>query len=480
NWLLLLSSLSRGILLFHSLLHIAHYLESHIVHHNSYASVSMQSFQGLQAGEYKGAKRVKIASGLTSFPDEILQLSETLEILDLSGNQLSSLPEAIKELSHLKIAFFSDCNFTTFPKQLAQCSALEMVAFKGNGMTTVPEGSFPPNLRWLILTNNRITSLPASIGSCHRLQKCMLAGNQIISIPDEMAQCKKVGLLRLSCNKITSLPSWLFTLPELAFLAFAGNPCAPSFADNPSLDEIHWTDISVDKLLGEGASGIISQGVWQRAAEATDVAVKLFKGEVTSDGAPADEMNACITAGQHDNLISPLGSIHGHPEKRGLVLQLIPPHYTNLGLPPTLQTCTRDSFPEGTIFSVEKVKNILKSIAAAAAHIHARGIAHGDLYAHNILNEDAGHALLGDFGAATIYGRDHAYAEDAEKLEVLAFGHLIEDMLSLVDRKVDGGVLEEKDGYAIAALEELHEDCTRRDVRERPMFASILAVLEGL
>lgn len=440
----------------------------------------MQSLQGLKSGEYQGTKRLKLACGLSEFPLEILQLSDSLEILDLSGNALSELPEAISGLHKLKIAFFSECNFTVFPKELAQCPSLEMIAFKNNSMATIPEGAFPPNLRWLILTNNLIESLPGSIGQCHRLQKCMLAGNRLTSLPDEMANCRKLGLLRISVNQMLELPDWLFDLPELSFFAFAGNPCASAFEDNPILDAIAWTELSVSQLLGEGASGIISKGVWKTNKNEKEVAVKLFKGDVTSDGSPADEMNACIKAGQHPNLINPLGKIHGHPEKRGLVLQLIPPHYTNLGLPPTLQSCTRDTFLPETVFSVGKCKEILLSIASAATHLHSKGIAHGDLYAHNILIDDNGHALLGDFGAATIYRKSHANAEAIERMEVYAFGHLIEDMLSLLDRQVDSELLAEKDGFTIEALNELHYTCTRLLVKDRPSFAEIHDIMRGL
>ena len=34
------------------------------------------------------------------------------------------------------------------------------------------------------------------------------------------------------------------------------------------------------------------------------------------------------------------------------------------------------------------------------SHLHGRGICHGDFYAHNLLVDDHGHAILGDFGAA--------------------------------------------------------------------------------
>ncbi len=451
-----------------------------------------QTLEGLKSGQYRGVNRLKLSSGLTSFPREILSLFNTLEILDLSGNPLSSLPKDISRLHKLKIAFFSDCNFTTFPAELAQCRSLEMVAFKGNHMTTIPEGAFPRKLRWLILTNNEISELPKSIGQCHRLQKCMLAGNRLTALPNEMSHCRKLGLLRLSSNNLTLLPAWVFELPELSFLSFAGNPCAPSSEDNPILDNIVWSELSVHQLLGEGASGIISKGTWKTKTKTSSegepeeeerhVAIKLFKGEVTSDGSPADEMAACITAGKHANLIDPIGKIYGHPEKRGLVLELIPAHYTNLGLPPTLESCTRDAFHPETVFSIEKCKSILLGVAAAATHLHERGIAHGDLYAHNILIDSKGHALLGDFGAATIYRKEDEKAERLERMEVFAFGHLVEDLLGLVERTVVNGddLLSEKDAYTIEALNVLHWKCTNPVVLDRPSFAEVYEELDGL
>lgn len=433
----------------------------------------------LRSGEYHGTKRLRLIScGLSEFPREILSLAESLEMLDLSGNPLSKLPEDFHQLHNLKIAFFSDCKFTIFPKQLAQCYSLEMIAFRGNAMTIIPERAFPPQLRWLILTNNRIESLPRSIGQCHRLQKVMLAGNRLTTLPDEMVNCKKLGLLRISANNITHIPAWLFTLPELAFLSFAGNPCAPSFEDNAVLNSIDWSELSVNEILGEGASGIISKGAWRTKADDQEkpVAIKLFKGSVTSDGSPADEMIACIMAGSHPNLIDPIGKIQDHPEcTPGLVLQLIPPHYKNLGLPPTLQSCTRDSFPPGTAFTAKKCLAILRSVASAAAHLHARGIAHGDLYAHNILIDDAGHALLGDFGAATIYSNTSVSATAFEGLEVLAFGHLIEDLVGLVDH----GSLE-MEGSFLDAIFQLYTCCTKASVMERPSFAKVYRVLQKI
>ncbi|TAQ88107.1 hypothetical protein B7494_g3565 [Chlorociboria aeruginascens] len=445
----------------------------------------MQSLQPLVAGDDQGTKptkRIKISSGILGFPTEILNLHHSLEMLDLSGNPLSQLPKEINRLHKLKIAFFSDCNFATFPRELAKCRSLEMVAFKGNNMTTIPDDAFPRKLRWLILTNNRIKYLPKSIGRCHQLQKCMLAGNQLTTLPDEMVHCQQLGLLRISANRFRHLPEWIFGLPKLSFLAFAGNPCAPSFDDNPALDNIPWAELSIDRVLGEGASGIISQGGWKSPFGYQNVAIKLFKGEVTSDGSPIDEMNACITAGQHPNLIDPIGKIHGHPEKRGLVLQLVPQRYINLGLPPTFDTCTRDTFCPGTILSVEKCKAILTSVASAAVHLHEKEISHGDLYAHNILSDDSGHAFLGDFGAATIYKTMGSHGREIQSLEVLAFGHLIEDLLGLVECAdgAGGDLGAQKNQITIGDLSDLHYRCANPVVTERPLFQEVHNTLISL
>ncbi|KAI1404236.1 serine/threonine protein kinase [Hypoxylon fuscum] len=428
--------------------------------------------------------KLKVSKPLNHFPIEILDLADSLKHLDLSGTGLSVLPENFGRLKKLKIAFFSHCHFTVFPKQLASCPELEMVAFRGNQMTTIPEDSLPPRLRWLILTNNRIATLPRSIGRCERLQKCMLAGNQLSSLPDEMAACRKLGLLRLSANRIQELPNWLFDLPELAFLSFAGNPCCPLAATSkddhdttPSsfLPEISWADLDVHGILGEGASGIISKGLWSGIDQDHEVAIKLFKGDVTSDGTPADEMEACIRAGSHANLIDPLGKICDHPDREGLVMQLVPTRFKTLGLPPSLQTCTRDRFSQEIRLATRQGLRILQGVAAAASHLHDRGVAHGDLYAHNILySEEDGHALLGDLGAASIYhtNLDH---ENVERLEVLAFAHLIEDVWSVTNPGLD-----EHELRIAMQLAALHRKCSGPVGSRRPGFGEIYRQLSTM
>ena len=436
----------------------------------------MQTLQQLQSGELIGATKLKLSCGLTEFPRDILELADTLEYLDLSGNNLSALPADFSRLKKIKIAFFSDNPFTEIPEVLGALPKLEMLGFKANQIEVIPENSLAPTLRWLILTNNRIEKLPKSIGNCKNMQKLMLAGNKLQELPIELAACKKLELLRVSANELTEIPDWLFKLPHLSWLAFARNPCVKQEKLPDNLPEISWKVLELEEQLGAGASGVISKANWQKtvAEKAEKVAVKVFKGEVTSDGLPADEMQACMAAGKHPNLVQVLGKISDHPEqKQGLVLKLIPNGFKNLGNPPSFESCTRDTYLEGTEISWQAILNIISGIAFAAAQLHERGMMHGDLYAHNILIDENSFPLFGDFGAATIYDKEDLFAATFEKLEVRAFGCLLEELL---DRLVD----KNSDRKTVTKLLRLKQDCMQEHISERPDFATICKQLQSL
>lgn len=441
----------------------------------------MHTLDQLRAGKLTGTKRLDLSEGLTEFPAEIFELADTLEILNLSGNKLSSLPDDLGRLHKLRILFCSDNQFTSVPEMLGQCPQLSMVGFKANQIHTLPAAALTPALRWLILTDNQLRELPTELGGFKYLQKLMLAGNQLTGLPESMAACTRLELVRIAANQFTELPQWLLSLPRLSWLAYAGNPFseeaeAAAVAQHP-IATIDWNALILEHQLGEGASGVIYQGQWQRkSASPQAVAVKLFKGAVTSDGLPRSEMAACISAGAHPNLIAVGGKIDGHPKgTEGLVLELIDPEFRNLAGPPSFVSCTRDVYTDGTTFSIEAVVQIAHGIAAAAEHLHERGIMHGDLYAHNILTTEAGASLLSDFGAACFFDpKEFETAHALQRLEVRAFSCLLEE---LIDRCQSSITLSDttKD-----TLEDLQQRCAQPDASARPLFAEIRQTLADL
>lgn len=434
---------------------------------------ALDMLEQLRAGALAGSRRLTLSCGLESFPPEIFTLADTLEILDLSGNALSALPDDLARLHRLRIIFCSNNRFTELPAVLGQCAQLEMIGFRANQIRHVSAAALPPRLRALVLTDNQLTELPAALGRCTQLQKLMLAGNQLHSLPPEMTACTRLELLRIPANRFAALPGWLLALPRLAWLAFAGNPLAgageAAAQAGSSLAEIDWASLQPGALLGEGASGVIREAFWQRGDTPLPVAVKLFKGALTSDGLPRHEMAACMGAGPHPALIAVHGRVTGHPAgSDGLVMALVAPRFGNLAAPPSLDSCTRDVYDAATRFTPDALLQLALGVASAAGQLHARGILHGDLYAHNVLCTQDGQALLGDFGAASFFPPDDApLALALQRIEARAFACLLEELLAC-------GPAPAQWQAARDALATLQADCAQPDTTSRPVFAEIV------
>lgn len=429
----------------------------------------MNTLAQLKAGQLAGITRLDLSCGLTEFPREIFELADSLEILNLSGNSLNSLPDDLHRLPHLRVLFCSDNRFTELPACLGQCAKLSMIGFKANQISRVPAAALPPQLRWLILTDNRISELPQALGERPLLQKLMLAGNQLAQLPESLANCHNLELLRIASNRFTRLPQWLLALPSLTWLAYAGNPVemAVDVADDDAIANIPWSALELAEVLGEGASGIIRKALWKPSGK--PVAVKLYKGSITSDGSPLHEMQACIAAGLHPNLIKVEGRVVGHPDAQAaLVMDLIDPSYRNLAALPSLASCTRDIYEPGTRFSLEVALRLARGIASVGAHLHRHGITHGDLYGHNILWNEAGNCLLGDFGAASFHATaDTLEARALQRIEVRAFGVLLGELLERVETRDE-------------TLLALQQRCCQPDVLARPGFDEIETLLGSI
>lgn len=420
----------------------------------------------------KGTTSVKIAQGLRDFPKELYSLEDSLEVLDLTDNNLSSLPDDFYRFKKLKRLFLSNNQFNHIPKVLAKLPELSMIGIRNNQIKTFEENSLPLSTRWLILTDNELTSLPNSIGDLKSLQKCMLSGNKLSFLPQTFTKCINLELLRISANKLEVFPILLLSLPKLSWLAYSANPfCKKHPKIKDKLKVVSWEELEIKQLLGEGASGNIYKAIYEK----NEVAIKIFKGEMTSDGLPQEEMDINISMGVHKNLIDVLAQVSNHPENKDvLILELIPSSFKNLGLPPSLESCTRDTYPSDFKLFIKDSLKILKEMANAAFHMHERGIMHGDFYAHNIMIDKNYNSILGDFGAASYYKvKDKNIHDDLEKIEVRAFGCLIHELISLC--KEDLSNKETRD-YLI----KLQNKCKNEVIEKRPLFKEILKILNNL
>jgi len=432
----------------------------------------IRSLAELRALHNYPVEELYLSEDLHEVPQEIRKYSRTLRLLDLSNNQLTTLPNWFADLTSLEIVFLSFNKFSEVPEVLGQLPRLKMIGMRNNSIERLSGTSLPQSLTWLTLTNNSLDTVPPEIGRLPRLQKLLLAGNVLKSLPETLASNRSLELVRLSANRFESFPTWLFELPALAWIALAGNPCAqPKVPQNAQ--EISWNQLKLGIELGRGASGQTFKATLARVDGGfDDVAVKIFGASVSSDGDASDELFAALTAGAHPNIVSTRGKLTHHPDGReGLVLDLVPERFKNLACPPTFESCTRDVYSPGDRFSYDRLVSYATDIAAAAQHLHSRGVSHGDLYAHNTLvSPDS--ARISDFGAACVYDGNTALdAHLLERIEVRAFGILLRELLALAT----GDLKQEK----LASLHLIADACDTPTVRDRPSFRDIAVMLEA-
>jgi len=431
----------------------------------------LHTLNDLRTGSVFGATELKISENLSHFPEEILQLADTLETLDLSNNRLSSLPKEVSRLKKLRTVFLSNNRFEQFPTVLAECADLDMIGIRNNGLSIIAENALPEKIRWLILTDNKIEQLPNSIGDLKHLQKLMLAGNRLKALPESMLNCEALELLRISANQLLSLPDFLTRLPKLSWLAFAGNPFAQQLPlSDIDLPAIKWEHLQIHDVIGEGASGVISNASWRNLNNCIGdpeqaLVIKKYKGLLTSDGYCHDELAASIAANPYPNLI-PLVAHIDQPASKGLLMHRINSNYKTLGKPPNRESCTRDIFDPDQRLTAATVIKIAGTIANTLVHLHDGHLCHGDLYAHNILTNPDADTLLSDFGAASSYKYLKKSHQDClQNIEVRAFGCLLEDLLNLI--------VPAEENVTTSLLTGLKDRCLQPAISSRPTFRQI-------
>ncbi|MFQ3237418.1 MAG: serine/threonine protein kinase [Paraglaciecola sp.] len=132
------------------------------------------------------------------------------------------------------------------------------------------------------------------------------------------------------------------------------------------MPNLPYSSYTLQNVLGQGASGVISK------------------------------------VGDHPNLMQSIATVD-EPGYLALIMTLIPAHYQNLGLPPSLVSCTRDTFTEGFSLSVAQIHKMVTQMQTVFTHLHANQVCHGDLHAHNTLFDDKARIFFGDFGAASMH-----------------------------------------------------------------------------
>lgn len=180
-------------------------------------------FQALSNKEHFKKLRIGVCY-LKKVPPSIHQLVN-LETLDISNNQLTTLPKEIGTLKNLKhLNLRNNRLLKVLPSEIGSLEQLEYLGFEGSKVSKIPNTIGNCKKLTKIVGNAcEIETLPAEIGKCIELKDVNLSYNKIDSIPSELGMLYNLKKLSLGGNKISSLPSSFENLDKLLFCGLGHN-----------------------------------------------------------------------------------------------------------------------------------------------------------------------------------------------------------------------------------------------------------------
>ncbi|WYZ35958.1 hypothetical protein EsH8_X_000605 [Colletotrichum jinshuiense] len=177
---------------------------------------------------------------------------ENLEIFDLHGNNVSSLPSGIENLSRLRILNLNENSFESLPfASLSKLPLTELLAKKNRLAGTLIEDGVEAlsNLQMLDLSCNQLTRLVPS-GSTIRLSsvhQLVLSMNRLQELPDVSSW---TNLLTLAAdeNAIPDFPAGFLTLGKLRHVDFSANDIRVIPAEISRMDNLTMIRLSGNPL----------------------------------------------------------------------------------------------------------------------------------------------------------------------------------------------------------------------------------------
>ncbi|VVB04131.1 unnamed protein product [Arabis nemorensis] len=163
---------------------------------------------------------------LKFIPDAISKLKK-LEALDVSSNSLESLPDSVGMLVNLRILNVSANNLTALPESIGHCRSLVELDASYNNLSTLPTniGYGLQNLERLSIHLNKIRYFPASISEMRSLKYLDAHMNEIHGIPNSIGRLTKLEVLNLSSNfnDLIGVPDTITDLTNLRELDLSNN-----------------------------------------------------------------------------------------------------------------------------------------------------------------------------------------------------------------------------------------------------------------
>uniref|UniRef100_A0A3P8PXK8 Calponin-homology (CH) domain-containing protein n=1 Tax=Astatotilapia calliptera TaxID=8154 RepID=A0A3P8PXK8_ASTCA len=143
-------------------------------------------------------------------------LSDTVEA-DLSKNRLTDVPSEVCHLVALEtLNLYHNC-IRSIPDSIISLQSLTSLNLSRNQLGSLPACLCGLPLRVLNASNNKLVSLPETIGQLQRLMELDISCNEITALPRHIGRLKALRELNVRRNLLCVLPEDLADLPLVKF-----------------------------------------------------------------------------------------------------------------------------------------------------------------------------------------------------------------------------------------------------------------------
>ena len=217
--------------------------------------------------EVKDLKDLKVAdfrmNSLASLDEHILE-HEALTVLDASHNRVAHLASG-SSLPSLKVLCLAFNELKQLPADLPRkAPGVEVLYLSGNYLSSLPETFAELECKDLYVSENSFAAVPPPILEMTQITKLSLSCNRLKFIPPQISALVNLQFLDISFNDISELPKQFGELPNLERLNAGFNPLGPELpaclSTLPKLSELNLDFSNIRNLpLCFGEMAVLSE-----------------------------------------------------------------------------------------------------------------------------------------------------------------------------------------------------------------------------
>ncbi len=191
-------------------------------------------------------------NNLKTLPEELSQFIN-LQFLNISGNKFKDkekLVENLSKLPNLRFLFANKCYLKALPDNFDLLNNLEVLEIEANGLTELNEkiGELKKLKYISVRSNGRLTNLPKSIGQLRCLQYLNVSGGGMSKLRNELADCSELVSIVANASKIKTLPENIGNLINLKHLNLSYNKIENIPASIGNLTELEHLGIGSNEI----------------------------------------------------------------------------------------------------------------------------------------------------------------------------------------------------------------------------------------